>query len=252
MLAARKLARRSEREARRAALVDSPLALEEAIASGARVLDLFVSDEFDGRSHFLALAAEHHVVPVSVPGRVLGALADTSTPQGVVAVVETPAVSLEEALEGSSLVLVMLGVSDPGNAGTLVRSAVAAGADAVVFARGAVDPFHPKTLRASGGSLWRIPIATAVDVSRCIQVLEESDLAMIGADARAATALWEADLRRPLALVLGSESRGLSAEIASHVSETYSIPMPGPAESLNIAVAGSIFLFECARQRRGR
>ena len=200
----------------------------------------------------LALAAERDVVPVSVPGRVLDALADTTTPQGVVAVVETPSVSLEEALAGSSLVLVIAAVSDPGNAGTLVRSAVAGGADAVVFTKGVVDPFHPKTLRASGGSLWRTPIAPSVDVDRCLQALEGSDLATVGADARAPKVLWEADLTRPLALLLGSESRGLPPEIASRVSETYSIPMPGPAESLNIAVAGSIFLFECARQRRCR
>ena len=250
MLAARRLSRRVEREARHATLVDSPLVIEEILSSGARLRELFVAELVERFGGLIARAAAQGAPIVAVPPRVLAALADTTTPQGVVAVVDAPGASLEQAIQGATLLLVLAGVRDPGNAGTLVRSAIATGADAVVFTRGAVDALHPKTVRASGGALWRAPVVRSVEVEGCFEALITSPLALVGADARAPVALWDADLTGPVALVLGNESAGLPPEVAKHLERSYSIPMPGPAESLNVAVAGSVFLFEIARQRQ--
>ena len=250
MLAARRLSRRTERDAERATIVDSPVVIEELLSCGARVRELFVAEPVERFEGLVSRATARAVPVVSVPPRVLGALADTTTAQGAVAVVDAPDATLGQAIDAATLLLVLAGVRDPGNAGTLVRSAVAAGADAVVFTRGSVDPLHPKTVRASGGALWRVPTVRAVDLDLCLDALDTSSLTVTGADPRAAQALWDADLTGPVALVLGNESHGLSADAAGRLEQAYSIPMPGPAESLNVAVAGSVFLFEIARQRR--
>ncbi len=224
------------------------MAIQDALESGA-VRELFVAAPPERFAKLLDRARSGGVPVASISSRLLDVLADTTTPQGVVAVVEAPSFSLEAGLRQATLVVVLAGVRDPGNAGTLVRSAVGAGADAIVFTRGGVDALHPKTLRASGGALWRVPVVRAVTLERCLQALGDAGLVTIATDAAASEPLWSADLTRPLALVLGNEAGGLANDVLAHVAETYAIPMPGSIESLNVAVAGSIFLFEATRQR---
>ncbi|MFN2488441.1 MAG: TrmH family RNA methyltransferase [Actinomycetota bacterium] len=250
MRAARKLLKRAGRDRARACLVDSPMVAAEALRAGAGMRRLFVAQD-DARWGELAAAAAARGVPVAiVPVRVIAALSDTTTPQGVVAVVEDPSRPLSLATAGASLVVVLADVRDPGNAGTLLRSASAAGADAVVFARGAVDPFHPKTLRAAAGATWHVPVVRDVEPRACLADLRLQGLSIIGSDAGAPSPLDEADLTGPIALVLGNEAHGLPAAGPEMFDEVLSIPMPGHAESLNVASAGSIILFEAVRQRR--
>ena len=155
-----------------------------------------------------------------------------------------------EALDGVGLALVLADVRDPGNAGTLVRSALAAGAGAVVFAKGSVDPLHPKVVRSAAGSLFQIPIVRGPQLQDVAEVLSGLGVALVGAAADASTDMYEADLARPVAIVLGNEAWGLPPEATDRTDLTVRIPMPGPAESLNVSVAGSILLFEALRQRR--
>jgi RNA methyltransferase, TrmH family len=221
----------------------------EALELGAPVEDIFVADE-SRSAHLVSRAEERGSRVHVVTDAVLDSICDTVTPQGIAAIVGWEPRSVADLLTGTPLVLVMASVRDPGNAGTLVRSALAAGATGVVVARGAVDPLHPKTVRASAGAIFRIPILRDEELSLVLAELRRSGVVIVGADAGSETAPDDVDLSGSVALVLGNESWGLPEEVRSEVDATVGIPMPGPAESLNVAIAGSILLFEAVRQRR--
>ncbi|HEX2239669.1 MAG TPA: RNA methyltransferase [Actinomycetota bacterium] len=225
--------------------------LKDALESGFRVTDIFVADVLvhEGGWTDAEVPPETSVWRVTPP--ILKALADTTTPQGIVAVVGVPDRSIA-GLEDPSLVVVLADVRDPGNAGTLIRSAAAAGADAIVFPRGSVDPFAPKTVRAAAGALFKIPVIRGVQALEAVQLLKQRGLVAVAAVARGGASPYEIDLARPLALVLGNEAWGLPVELRSQIDETATIPMPGATESLNVGIAGSIILFEAVRQRAPR
>lgn len=226
------------------------MAVTEALASGAPMREIFVEENSPKLGELSAAARAAGVPVMEVTEPVLRSLADTTTPQGVVAVVEIVASDLSGLAGRASLLLVLAGVRDPGNAGTLLRSALAAGADGVVFAAEAVDPLHPKTVRASAGALFRVEVARAKDLGEVVAELRRSGLVVIGADASAPERFDNTDFTRRVALVLGNEAWGLGPEAGGLLDEVVGIPMPGPAESLNVGIAGSILLFECVRQRR--
>ena len=204
--------------------------------------DLFVDETAPFAAEFL----EHS--GLAVTGPVIAALTDTSTPQGVVAVAEARTIEAE-AIDGD-LVVLLADVRDPGNAGTLLRSAVAAGSSGVVFAKGSVDPFNPKSVRATAGLLFRVPLVHEVALEDALGVLKARGFFVVGAAVGAAVAPEDVDLTQAVALVLGNESWGIEAGARSLLDEVVGIPMPGPAESLNVGIAGSILLFEAVRQRR--
>lgn len=247
MLHARKLRRRAQREAAGEFLIEGPIAVIEALDAGVPVREVFVNDQ---AAPELVERAESLGVRVQrATDHVIDALSDAVTPQGVVGVAEMPAATLED-VQAADLVVVLDEVSDPGNAGTLVRSALAAGAGGVVFSRGSVDPFGAKTVRASSGTLLRLPVVRDESLEGVCSSLRSAGFRIIGADADASTPADEANLVGRIALVLGNEARGLGARSRALVDETVRISMPGPVESLNVAVAGSILLFECVRQRK--
>ena len=233
--------RRNERTRAGAFLVEGPNPVEEALGYG-EVQDLFVDADAPDASDWLARGA------VAVSGRVIEALTDTSTPQGVVAVARMQTVAPTEV--SGDLVVVLSDVRDPGNAGTIVRSAVAAGASAVVFCSGSVDPFNPKTVRATAGLLWHVDVVTGVALDTAAGELRDRGFLMIGADASSTKGPDEVDLTRPVALVLGNESWGIEETSGRLLDDVVGIPMPGPAESLNVGIAASVLLFEAVRQRR--
>ena len=220
----------------------------EALQSGAEVHDVFVSEDLDDPRLHRALE-ESSTRSWVVAHDVIDVLSDTVTPQGVIAVVSAPVASLD-VVGGGDLVLVLADVRDPGNAGTLVRCAAAVGATAVVFAHGSVDPLHPKVVRSAAGALFQVPLVRAAPLSEVEAFLKEEGLIVLGTDARSDTHLYDVDLARPCALVLGNEAWGLSDEAAAIVDRSISIPMPGPVESLNVSTAGAVLLFEALRQRR--
>lgn len=246
MQAARKLTRRAFRERERRFLLEGPVALSDALGAGARVHDVFFSDE---PGEIVAAAREAGARVHEVSEQILRAVSDATTPQGVVAVVELREFGLDDLDLTSGLVLVLSQIRDPGNAGTLIRSAAASGCGGIVFSEGSVDPFGPKTLRAAAGSVFRTPLVSKVALDDATTHLQGNGFALVGADARSETSMYEMDMRRPTAIVLGNESWGLADVDAEGLDVVAGIPMPGPVESLNVAVAGSLFLFEAARQR---
>ena len=216
------------------------------MSSGAEVLEVYLTDA-DHEVGTRAAAAGVPVYPASE--KVIAALAETASPQGCVAVVRTPQASIEVA-NGSDLVLVLAEVRDPGNAGTLIRSAAALGAGCVVVSSASVDVWSSKTVRASAGSVWRLPIVTEAPLGPTLEVLRSFGLRVLGTDARAAAPLDDEDLTGRIAFVIGNESHGVGKETRGFVDHDVSIPMSGRAESLNAGVAGSVLLYESATQRR--
>lgn len=145
--------------------------------------------------------------------------------------------------------IVLAGVRDPGNAGTVLRSALAAGADAAVFGTGSVDPYHPKTVRAGAGALFRLPLVRGIETGSALGTLKAAGFQLVGADASAEGSYTELDMTGRVALVIGNEAWGLPPEVSASIDRFVSIPMPGPAESLNVGIAGALLLFEAVRQR---
>ena len=246
----RKLSRRAFRDQERAFILEGPVVVSEAFRAGAPVTQLFL-DPTAGHGSLAALAEEGRVPVTLVDDHVMRSLSGTATPQGVLAVCTMTDVEVGALPEQLSLVLVLAGVQDPGNAGTLIRSAVAAGADAVLFSEASVDPFSAKTVRSSAGLISRIAVVRQAPLDALKEALREKGVALVGADANATREHVALDLRSPVAFVLGNEAGGLPPEAASgFFDEVVRIPMPGPAESLNVATAGSLLLFEAVRQRR--
>lgn len=227
-------------------MVEGYLLVDEALRSDAEVLEVYLTDA----DHVVGALAEASGIPVwATSERVIAALSETATPQGCVAVARMPEASLEVAAE-ANLVLLLAEVRDPGNAGTLIRSAAAMGVDCVVVSSGGVDVWSSKTVRASAGSVWRLPIVTEAPLEETVEALRSFGLCVLGTDARADVPLDHEDLTGRIAFVVGNESRGVGEGARRLVDREVSIPMSGRADSLNAGVAGSLLLYEAARQRR--
>lgn len=233
-------------------MIDGPLLLREAIDAGVSLEEVFAEPEADPDALAAAEAAGARVH--FVPAGSLAGVSGTVTPQGVAAIARAPLSSVDEALAAVAAgpcALVLVGVADPGNAGTLLRAAEATGAAAVLFCAGSVDPTNPKCVRASAGSLFHVTVANGGEAVRTLGDVGERGVRRVAAVASGGTACDVADLRGPVALVLGNEAHGLPEEIDAAIDLRVSIPMVGRAESLNVAMAGSILCYESLRQRRG-
>ena len=190
---------------------------------------------------------------LALPAEVLASAVTTDSPQPVAALVRPRSWQWGDILGGEvsrrALVVVLAGVQDPGNLGTILRSAEAFGATGAVCLPGTVSPWNPKAVRASAGSVFRLPFLDA-SAETCFLHLTGAGVASLATLAREAESLERIDLSGPVAIFIGSEGAGLSPEIAAQCGTRITIPCPGPVESLNAAVAASVLLYEAARQRR--
>ncbi|HUQ38569.1 MAG TPA: RNA methyltransferase [Acidimicrobiales bacterium] len=245
----RLVARRSARQEEGVLVVEGAKLLGEAVQAGAAIESVFVAPGGDGPAVDAAYAAGARVYALAAG--VIERVADTTTPQPVAAVVKSVDRPID-ALRAATLVVVAVDVRDPGNAGTLLRSAEAAGADGVVCCDGSVDVYNPKTVRASAGSLFHVPVVVGGDPVAVLQQLGGWGLQRLGAAVGAGVAHTAADLTRPTAFVLGNEAHGLPEGVAGELDGLVHIPMAGRAESLNVGVASAVLCFEAARQRRER
>ena len=223
--------------------------LAEALSAGVVLTDVFVDGESLADADLLEACAKAGAFVTEVGDNVLRALAATATPQGVVAVARTPGFTLGELPPETDLVLVLAEVRDPGNAGTLVRTAAAAGAGCAVFSKGSTDPFGAKTVRASAGSIFKVPVARSVELEEALETLTQKGYLTVGTRADAPETIYDTDLSGKVAIVLGNEAWGF-AEADLPIGRWVSIPIDDKVESLNVATAGAVFLFEAVRQRR--
>lgn len=229
-------------------MLEGPVVLSEAVGAGISLVEVFVSFDTFGDEELLDRCRETGAFVTEVGDNVLRALAATATPQGVVAVARIPSFTFDDLADQADLVLLLAEVRDPGNAGTLVRSAAAAGAGCVVFTKGSTDPFGAKTVRASAGSIFRLPVARSVETEAALTALKERGFLRVGARGDASGAIYDLDLTGKVAVVLGNEAWGFDEPLS--VDEWASIPIDERVESLNVATAGAVVLFEAVRQRR--
>jgi TrmH family RNA methyltransferase len=237
------------RTERRLFLADGPKAVAGALERGC-VVEVFTTPEAAEQYAELVAAVPHSWL---VDERGLASLSDSVTPAGIVAVCAFLDVPLADALAaGEQLAVLCADVRDPGNAGTLVRTADAFAADAVVLAGRSVDPYNPKTVRASVGSLFHLPVSRAPEPAEAVAAARRAGLSVLAADGAGEFALDDAAplLAGPVAWLFGNEAWGLPEELAELADHRVSIPIPGRAESLNLATAAAICLHETARVRR--
>ncbi|MCE7989063.1 MAG: RNA methyltransferase [Caldilinea sp. CFX5] len=246
---ARKLQRRRQRHKSNALLLEGVRLVRDAFQSGAPVRELYFAPELVAEhgeaQQLLATLTAAKVDLLACNVAVLASLTETVTPQGVVAVVTLPVLPLPARVD---FVLILDQVRDPGNAGTLLRAAEAAGVTLAIFGPETVDPYNDKVLRAGMGAHFRLPLRLCPNWP-AIQALLPTDMTVYLAQAGASLAYDAVDWRAPAALVVGGEAAGASPT-AYQVAQSIAIPMHGQVESLNAAMAGTVILFEAARQRR--
>ncbi len=240
------------RDRSRRFLVEGVNGIDAALEAGVDLEALFVADvvtdamaELAGR----ASAARVPVVEVSAP--VMTAISDAETPPGAVAIAPFVDVDARALLEvAPELSVVLVEVRDPGNLGTILRTARAAGVGGVFLTKGTVDAYNAKVVRSAAGALFHLPVAREVAVPWVLSELGNRRVQRVAADPTATATYDEVDMRGPCALVFGNEARGLTEEVVAAVDVRASIPMHSSAESINVAVAAAVFLFEAVRQRR--
>ena len=263
--AARRLSKRAFRQRERAFLAEGPQAVAEAFHCGARITDLFVTVPARTRHHDLVAAMAAAGIPVHiVSGEVMDDLAQTVTPQGLLAVCGFVDVPLADVAQRAmtapraepALIALLANVRDPGNAGTVLRTADAAGAHAVVFADASVDPYNGKCVRASAGSLFHLPVVAGARLEDVVVTLREAGLRIVAADGGAGRSLddpgVQARLAGPTAWMFGNEAWGLPPELVALADEPVAVPIYGRAESLNLAAAAAVCLYASARVQRVR
>lgn len=225
--------------------------LEEAIRSGLRFRAVFFSESAGPRADKLLSQLGAQVETLLLPDKLFSSAIPSDAPQGVAALARWKEFSLEDLLAKSPAgpILVIAGVQDPGNLGTILRSAEAFGAGGVLLGEGTVSPYNPKVVRASAGSVFRLPLARA-KLSEVVVGMKDQGLRLVGTASHKGTLLDQAKLSGPLAIFIGSEGAGLSRDLIQQMDEVLAIPQAVQVESLNVGVAASIVLYEVMRQKR--
>jgi RNA methyltransferase, TrmH family len=244
--AALRLKKRAMREEERAFLVEGAQAVAEALAEPGRLRSLFVTDDLDP----IAGRARAEDTPVEVVSeRVMERMTSTVTPQGLVGI--APFVDVDLAsVDAGGCVAVLHEIRDPGNAGTILRSADAAGAHGVVLSSGSVDVYNPKAVRASAGSVFHVPVVREIATVDALATLRSRGSSILAMDARGEESLFDAEIPRSATFVFGTEAHGLPEEVLDRADRRVCVPQPGRAESLNLAAAATVCLFEWVRRGR--
>lgn len=249
------LARKKERVAQGRFVVEGPQAVRELLAHRPALAEVVYAsmgtEQWQHEVDRLASDAGVHVERAT--DEVIAEMSETVNPQGVVAVARTWKADLARVLEGARLVAILHEIRDPGNAGTVLRAADAAGADAVIFAGESIDPFHPKVVRSTTGSLFHLSVAVTSSLGEAIDAVRAAGLTTLAADVRGTDVLVarsEGVLAGPVAWVFGNEARGLSETDRALTDRSLRLPIYGEAESLNLATAASVLLYETAFSQR--
>jgi TrmH family RNA methyltransferase len=234
--------------------LEGPQVVREVLAHRPElVTELYLTpDAFDRHAALVAAAQDAEVDVELATEAALSAMADTQTPQGVVAVARQAPVRLRDAVDADSRLVVLLDeVRDPGNAGTIIRAADAAGADAVIQTGSSVDPYNPKVVRATTGSLFHLRVVTGVSLEAAVEQVHDAGLAVLAADMAGDPLPSLADaLAAPTAWLFGNEAHGLSAVARALADRTVAVPIYGSAESLNLATAAAVCLYASAFAQR--
>lgn len=222
--------------------------VKEAVDSGAEIRYFIVSDSFLTKEEFF-LPQVSNIRVVQVPDELFGRISETQTPQGIIAVAKVPIYNQKDIIKNASQVIVLENLQDPGNLGTIIRSADACGFDAVLLSKESADPYNPKVIRSTMGSIFHIPVIIVEDIYQVLDDLKARKVFLAAAHTRDALPCWNADMSGNVAIIIGNEGNGLSDMIIEKADRTIMIPMTGRAESLNASAAASMLIYECMRQR---
>jgi len=250
--AVRALSRRAVRSRQGLFLVEGPQSVREAVTHRPDLVrELYVTTAALARhADILGAATAAGLEAQEASGEVLAAMSETEAPQGLLAVCRVPGFSLDAVLRARPrLLCVLTNVRDPGNAGTVLRGADAAGADAVVLSDNSVDVYGPKVVRSTAGSLFHLPVVVGVPVDEILRQVRGAGLALLAADGAGKTLLGEVDLGPPHAWVFGNEAWGLGDTLLARCDDAVRVPVYGSAESLNLAMAATICLYASATAR---
>lgn len=237
-------------------LIEGIRLVEDALESQTPIEAVLVQDDLIPSGRLDKVLNTAHSIDVDlfeVNDVVIEYVADTRTPQGVIAIGRQYRHEREGLIAGknNSWYLVADNIQDPGNLGTMIRSADAVGAGGVFIGKGSVDLYNPKVVRATMGSLFHLPVMET-PLDELFTLLKENNVTVIGASTEAEKGLYSEDLTGGIAIVIGSEAHGISEEIRQHIDKWVALPMPGKAESLNAAIASSVILYEALRQRQAK
>ena len=246
-----KLQKRRHREKTQEMAVEGLRLVEETLAGGF-LLEVFFDEDLvwnDREKSLLEAIVQRGLPAWSVNHRLLQKMCQTQTPAGILGLSSIPAwQDLKEPLAANAFVLLADAIQDPGNLGTMIRTGAAAGASAVIIGQDCVDPWNPKTVRASMGAVFRVPLATG-SRKDILNVLEQRRFSIIAADIQGAVPYYKATLKNRIAIAIGSEAEGLHESFVKASQTRVFLPMDRGVESLNAATAAAVLLYECRRQR---
>jgi RNA methyltransferase, TrmH family len=225
--------------------------VEEAIRSGLRLITVFISESARERAHKLLPQLSAQTEALLLPDDVFASAVPSDTPQGIAAMVRPKSFTLDNALvPPPTLLVITAGLQDPGNLGTIARSAEAFGVTGLLLSERTVSPWNWKALRASAGSLFRVP-TLKVELVRALEEIKARGVRVLATSSHKGRSTTDADLRAPGALLIGNEGAGIPKDVLAQADEVVAIPHSPRVESLNAGIAASIILYEAARQRRG-
>lgn len=234
--------------------VEGVRAVEESIISKGEIEYILYSEAIynvKGGNELIELIEKEEYTNYQITDKLLKEISDTENPQGIMAVVKLHISNLEDVLVDSNNFLVLLDrLQDPGNMGTIIRTADALGANGVVITRGSVDMFNPKTIRSTMGSIFHIPLVYYDDINDALMELKEKNIKIMSTSLESSVPCYEVDFTKDFALVIGNEASGISKEVLDNSDTLIRIPMVGRAESLNAGVASGIVMYEASRQRK--
>jgi len=251
----RLLKQAKHRHARGEYFIEGVRLMEEALRQGAPVGKVVFSPRLEqtGRGAALLSLAREKIPGAEwlyVSDAVLGSVSDTQSHQGILAVLGKREYSWEELGRRAGVVLVLCQLQDPGNLGTIFRVAEAGGSAGLVLSKESIDPYSPKVVRASMGSLFRLPFLVSQDPYECLRVLRSKRYKIWAATGHGGTSFWEADLAQPSVVLFGQEGGGIPDDLVDGADGLLTIPMTPPTESLNVAMAAGLVIYEAFRQRR--
>ena len=239
------LSQKKVRESNRLFLIEGTRLLEEASSKGVKINYLIINETVENVPKI-----NQGCQVLRLPNNLFKEVSDTVSPQGIIAVAQQVEVSLADIILGANpLVVVLNGVQDPGNLGTIIRTSAAAGVTAVLLTKGTVDLYSPKVVRSTMGSLFQVPIVNGLDDEEAVKWLSRNSIKIITADLDSEEYYYSVNLREPFALVIGNENRGLNDTWREAAYKQLKIPILGSTESLNASVAAGIILYEAVRQR---
>lgn len=243
---------RKSREEKQRFFIEGIRIIDEALKERVAIESILLSDrlyETKGGEEILSRIRCENYETYHLPDKLFQEISDTENPQGIMAVVKMRRQKLEEMIEGGDFFLILDSLQDPGNMGTIVRTADAAGVSGIIISRGCVDIYNPKVLRSTMGSVFHVPFCFSENLQDTILALKAKGLKVFAAHLNGDSNYFEINMKNSTAIIIGNEANGICKEVAEQADTLVKIPMPGKSESLNASVAASILMYEVVRQR---